>query len=33
MFAPISGTHFNPAVSLVAMIDRSLSIKEFIAYD
>jgi glycerol uptake facilitator-like aquaporin len=32
IFAPISGAHFNPAVSLAAALSRSLSLKETIAY-
>ena len=32
VFAPISGAHFNPAVSLAAAVSGSLSWKETIAY-
>lgn len=32
IFAPISGAHFNPAVSLAAALSRKLSLKETIAY-
>lgn len=32
MFAPISGAHFNPAVTLAAVIQRALTIKEALAY-
>lgn len=32
IFAPISGAHFNPAVSLAAAISRSLSLTETVAY-
>jgi len=32
IFAPISGAHFNPAVSLAAAVSRSLSPKETLAY-
>jgi len=32
MFAPISGAHFNPAVSLAAAVSRSLPLKETLAY-
>ncbi len=31
-FGPISGAHFNPLVSLAALIDRSMSAKEAVAY-
>lgn len=32
LMAPISGAHFNPAVSLVAMLRKELSVGEFIGY-
>lgn len=32
LMAPISGAHFNPAVSLVALIRRELGVGEFIGY-
>lgn len=32
IFAPISGAHFNPAVSIAAAISRTLPLKETIAY-
>ncbi len=32
IFAPISGAHFNPAVTIAAVIQRSLTIKEALAY-
>jgi glycerol uptake facilitator-like aquaporin len=32
IFGPISGAHFNPAVSIAAVIQRSLPIKEAAAY-
>jgi len=32
IFAPISGAHFNPAVSLAAAISRSLALRETLAY-
>jgi len=32
IFAPISGAHFNPAVTVAAAIQRSISIKDAIAY-
>lgn len=32
IFAPISGAHFNPAVTFFAAIERSLSVREAIAY-
>ena len=32
IFAPISGAHFNPAVSLAAAVSRTLPLKETIAY-
>ncbi|HAH11675.1 MAG TPA: aquaporin family protein [Alphaproteobacteria bacterium] len=32
IFAPVSGAHFNPAVSLVMAIRRELSVLGFIAY-
>lgn len=32
IFAPISGAHFNPAVSLAAAVSRCLSLKEMFAY-
>jgi glycerol uptake facilitator-like aquaporin len=32
IFAPISGAHFNPAVTLAALLDRTLSVKQAFAY-
>ena len=32
IFAPISGAHFNPAVSLAAAVNRSISLKEMLVY-
>ena len=32
LMAPISGAHFNPAVSLVAMLRKELSVGEFMGY-
>ncbi len=32
IFGPISGAHFNPAVSLVFLIKREISVSEFFAY-
>ena len=32
IFGPISGAHFNPAVTIAALIQRSLTIKEAAAY-
>ena len=32
MFAPISGAHFNPAVSLVFYLRKELDLKEFLYY-
>jgi glycerol uptake facilitator-like aquaporin len=32
IFAPISGAHFNPAVTLAALVARTLSFKEALAY-
>lgn len=32
IFAPISGAHFNPAVSIAAAISRTLPVKDTIAY-
>ena len=32
VFAPISGAHFNPAVSIAAAISRTLPVKDTIAY-
>ena len=32
MFAPISGAHFNPAVTIAAVVQRLLTIKEAVAY-
>src|SRR5687768_12028215 len=32
IFAPISGAHFNPVVSLAAVIGRQLSLKQAAAY-
>src|SRR5207253_2246005 len=32
IFGPISGAHFNPAVSLVFVLKRELSVSEGIAY-
>lgn len=32
IFAPISGAHFNPAVTLASLISRSLTLKEAAAY-
>ena len=32
IFAPISGAHFNPAVSLAAALSRTLTIKETLGY-
>ena len=31
-FGPISGAHFNPAVTLAALIERAISLKEAAAY-
>jgi glycerol uptake facilitator-like aquaporin len=32
LFEPISGAHFNPAVSLVAMLSRELPVAAFVVY-
>src|SRR5688572_19152304 len=32
VFAPISGAHFNPAVSIAAAVGGSLSLKQMMAY-
>src|SRR5258706_1244270 len=32
VFAPISGAHFNPAVTLVAALNKQLAIRDAIAY-
>jgi glycerol uptake facilitator-like aquaporin len=32
LFAPISGAHFNPAVTMAALIERAIAIREGIAY-
>src|SRR3954469_2325915 len=32
VFGPISGAHFNPAVTLAAAIERRLSLQETLAY-
>jgi glycerol uptake facilitator-like aquaporin len=32
MFAPISGAHFNPVVTIAAAIQRSLTLKEAVGY-
>ena len=32
VFGPISGAHFNPAVTLAALLDRTLSMREATAY-
>lgn len=32
LFASISGAHFNPVVSLVKLIQKELSLKEFLSY-
>lgn len=32
MFAPLSGAHFNPVVTLVAMLDRELAVVEGLGY-
>lgn len=32
LLAPISGAHFNPAVSLIALIRRDIRIKDFLGY-
>jgi glycerol uptake facilitator-like aquaporin len=32
LFGPISGAHFNPAVSLVAMLSRELPLAAFVVY-
>jgi glycerol uptake facilitator-like aquaporin len=32
MFAPVSGAHFNPVVTLIAILDRDLSVAEGLGY-
>ena len=32
IFAPISGAHFNPAVTLAAAVQRTISVKDALAY-